>query len=211
MALERPPRLPPFPHRKYVTFSRFSASADTTVRKWLASSSQVASSFQFPGDAVELSRLSQGRPSASKAAATVPAAAAAAAGGVGVKRVGVADMVVVPVVTKVAEEGVGAEAHDNSMGGVDVINKHTDKVGVICDGDVYAVICYLMSRGFRPYSRSQIHCLKLWSGMALTASRCATLSLGVTIPPAISRAFPALFSATVPSNAVPWALSLDQM
>ncbi len=127
------------------------------------------------------------------------------------KRVGVADMVVVPLVTKVVEEAVGAEAHDNSMGGVDVINKHADKVGVICDGDVYAVICFLISRGFLPDSRSQIHCLKLWSGMALTASRCATLSLGVTIPPAISRAFTALFSATVPSNAVPWALFLDRM
>ena len=130
-----------FLQRKFVTICRFSASADTTVRKWLpiASSSQIASSFQFPGDAVELSRLPQGRTSAAKAAAP------AATGGVGVKVVGVADMVVAPSVSKVGEEAVGGDAHDNSMGGVDVINRHTDKVRVICDGDVFSAIRMLIS------------------------------------------------------------------
>jgi hypothetical protein len=68
------------------------------------------------------------------------AAVPAATGGAGVKAVGVADLVVVPSVSKVGEEAVVAEAHDNSMGGVAVINRHTDKVCAVCDGDVFAVI-----------------------------------------------------------------------
>jgi hypothetical protein len=54
-------------------------------------------------------------------------------------------MVVAPSVSKVGEEAVGSDAHDNSMGGVDVINRHTDKVGAICDGDVFAAIRMLIS------------------------------------------------------------------
>jgi hypothetical protein len=54
-------------------------------------------------------------------------------------------MVVAPSVSKVGEEAAGVDAHDNSMGGVDVINRHTDKVCLICDGDVFAVMHMLIS------------------------------------------------------------------
>jgi hypothetical protein len=130
------------------TSAIFSASADTTVRKWLpiASSSQLHSSFQFPGDAVELLRLSLGQASAAKA----PAPAAAGAGVSGARVVGVADQVVAPTVLKAAEDS-GSEAHDNSMSGVNVLNKHTDKVCLVilmmtlmyCSD----VVCVLISVG----------------------------------------------------------------
>ena len=93
---------------------RYSASADTVLRKWLPiADTSKAESLVFPGDAVEFLRLPPGR------------SAAARGGGA----VGVADSVAPGTsVLKKIEPEVVSDAHDNSKGGVNVINKHEDKV-----------------------------------------------------------------------------------
>jgi hypothetical protein len=50
---------------------------------------------------------------------------------VGVKVVGAADSIAPAPTVQVAEDIGSGNAHDNSHGGVDVINKHDDKVRVI--------------------------------------------------------------------------------
>jgi hypothetical protein len=120
--------LPPAAHKCY-NRRRYSASADTTVRKWLpiADSSQGAARVQFPGDSVELSRIPPGRVIVSTAAPVL------GVGSAGVKVVGAADSVTQMPAVKVMDEIVGDDAHDNSRGGVNVINKHDDKVGLWCN------------------------------------------------------------------------------
>jgi hypothetical protein len=117
-----------FPPKSLPSVFRYSSSADTTVRKWLpiaADGSRGLASFQFPGDAVEVARLPPGRTSAGRGAQAVLAGAAA------VKVVGVADSVEPVAVEKPSVHEGTAEAHDNSLGGVQVICKHEDKVLVV--------------------------------------------------------------------------------
>ncbi len=84
--------------------------------------SQGGPKIQFPGDAVELARMPPGRVAVGRG---LPALGM---GSVAVKVVGAADGVAMAPAAKGADEFVGADAHDNSHGGVDVINKHDDKV-----------------------------------------------------------------------------------
>ena len=123
---------------------RYSASADTVLRKWLPiADSSKAESLVFPGDAVEFLRLPPGR----------------SAAGRGGGAVGVADSVAPGTsVVKKMEPEVVSDAHDNSNGGVNVINKHEDKV----------------------------HCLKVCVCARVCVSACVSPGAGVERPCAIS-------------------------
>ena len=67
-------------------------------------------------------------------------------GSVAVKVVAAADGVVQAPVAKGADEFTGADAHDNSRGGVDVINKHDDKVIFVTMPLQVAVTCHMPRR-----------------------------------------------------------------
>jgi hypothetical protein len=125
---------------------------------------------------------------------------------VGVKVIGVADSVVAQVpAVKASEEAVGGDAHDNSHGGVEIINKHEDKVLPVT---IHAELCsHDLMRAALIHISGPLSEGVEWS---CAVSQQVHSSLNFHRPVFITRIFPAIFfhisiPAIAPSSAVRWA------